>query len=165
MKGDLANQYQKWHEKIESRIVNLNDVFNARVIIKSFWVKMKHCRGTLKYEKYVADDEYVKQKLTQFIKELDQFIVQLIEQRSNFVNSVNAIIRQPGLTPQRIQHFDKFTADESFVGEQCVICMGDIEVGRNIMRLDCDGHHTFCQVCIKTWFTNKKTCPTCRHEF
>ena len=93
------------------------------------------------------------------------FILQLNESFSNFVNFVNDLIDKQGLTPQRIQQFEQFTADESFVGEQCVICMGDIEIGRNMMRLDCDGQHTFCQVCIERWFDDHNTCPICRHEF
>ena len=78
-------------------------------------------------------------------------------------DSVNE--EQQGLTRQRIQQFEKFTADESHVGDQCVICMGDIEAGRNMMRLDCDGQHTFCQVCIEGWFADHNTCPICRHKF
>ena len=93
------------------------------------------------------------------------FILQLNENFSNFVNFVNDIIDKQGLTPKRIQQFEQFTADKSFVGEQCVICMEEIEIGRNMMRLNCDGHHTFCQVCIERWFANHKTCPICRHEF
>ena len=72
---------------------------------------------------------------------------------------------QEGLTIQRIQQFELFTADESFVDDQCVICMGDIETGRNMMRLDCDGRHTFCQVCVEGWFADHNTCPICRHKF
>ena len=45
-----------------------------------------------------------------------------------------------------------------------VICMEDIEIGRNVMRLDCDGHHTFCQVCIEGWFSKHNTCPICRYQ-
>ena len=72
---------------------------------------------------------------------------------------------QQGLTAQRLQQFEQFQADDSFVGDQCVICMGDIEINRNMIRLDCDGKHTFCQVCIEGWFAIKKTCPICRHVF
>ena len=44
--------------------------------------------------------------------------------------------QQRGLTLQRIQQFEKFQADESFVGDQCVICMEAIKIGRNMMYLD-----------------------------
>ena len=107
----------------------------------------------------------IKKELKLRMEELENFQVQLDEKFDNFVNSVKNIIENRGLTPQRIQQFEQFTADESFVGDQCVICMGDIEIGRNMMRLDCDGQHTFCRVCIEGWFANHKTCPICRHKF
>ena len=43
--------------------------------------------------------------------------------------------------------------------------MEDIEIGRKMMRLNCDGQHTFCQVCIERWFADHNTCPNCRHVF
>ena len=70
-----------------------------------------------------------------------------------------------GLSPERIQKFTKFTADESHVGDQCSICIENFEIGRNMMRLDCDGKHAFCQVCIEGWFADHKTCPLCRQMF
>ena len=48
-----------------------------------------------------------------------------------------------GLTLERIQKFYHFQADISLVDEQCSICMEDFEVGRNMIRLDCDGRHVF----------------------
>ena len=70
-----------------------------------------------------------------------------------------------GLSLARIQKFAHFTADESHVGDQCAICMENFEIGRNMMRLNCDGKHAFCQVCIERWFADHKTCPLCRHNF
>ena len=70
-----------------------------------------------------------------------------------------------GLLPARIQQFDQFQADKSFVGDKCAICIGEFEIGRKVMRLDRDGKHTFCQVCIEGWFAEHKTCPICRHFF
>ena len=58
-----------------------------------------------------------------------------------------------------------FTADETHVGDQCSICMEDIDVGRRMRRLTCDGQHYFCQECIEGWFAEHKTCPLCRHKF
>ena len=116
-----------------------------------------------------------------FYEELTQFKVELNEKFDNFSEEFFQQVldlttaemdvdvpeeeQQQGLTPQRIQQFEPFQADESFVGDQCVICMEDIEVGRNMTRLDCDGHHTFCQVCIEGWFSGHNTCPICRHRF
>ena len=57
-----------------------------------------------------------------------------------------------------------FTALSSVSGK-CVICQEDIEKGRKVRRLDCDGRHIFCQVCIEGWLRNNNTCPICRHKF
>ena len=127
--------------------------------------KTRVYRDSLEQAIFKTGDEKVKQELTMLIEELDQFKVQLLENFHNFADSVSDIIYKQGLTPQRIKQFEQFTADESHVGDQCVICMGDIEIGRNMMRLDCDGQHIFCQVCIEGWFADHNTCPICRHAF
>ena len=165
LKGDLANQYQTWQEKIESRNVNSNDIFNANITRICLCGKTRAYRDSLEKAIFKTGDKKVKQELTILIEELDQFLDQLSENFHNFVDSVSNIIYKQGLTPQRIKQFERFTADDSFVGDQCVICMGDIEIGKNMMRLDCDGQHSFCQVCIERWFAAKKTCPICRHVF
>ena len=38
-----------------------------------------------------------------------------------------------GLLPARIHQFDQLQADESFVDDQCAICMEDFEIGRNMI--------------------------------
>ena len=124
-----------------------------------------------------SESEENKQEFKLLIEELEQIQVELnskyenimedirhYEERSRRLQDLNNE-EQQGLTAQRLQKFEQFQADESFVDDQCVICMGDIEIGRNMMRLDCDGQHTFCQVCIEGWFATKKTCPICRHVF
>ena len=139
----------------------------------TFVLKIKINLRNLRTVKLTTRDEKVKQELTQLKEELEQFQVELNDKHQNFVDSYNAILNEddddddilPGLNTQIVQKFDQFTADELFVDDQCVICMEDIEIGRNMMRLDCDGQHTFCQVCIVRWFANHKTCPTCRHAF
>ena len=83
----------------------------------------------------------------------------------SFLDQQHNEIQKNGLTPRRIRRFKLFTADESHVGDQCSICMENYEIGRNMMRLDCDGKHAFCQVCIEGWFADHNTCPLCRHEF
>ena len=72
---------------------------------------------------------------------------------------------QQGLTPARVQKFHTFPADESLVGEKCTVCQDEFKVGRQMMRLDCDGQHVFCQDCVEGWFADHKTCPNCRHAF
>ena len=64
-----------------------------------------------------------------------------------------------------IQQFHQFEADESLVGDQCGVCLDDIEVGRRMMRLNCNGQHVFCQDCVEGWFADHNTCPNCRHIF
>ena len=113
-----------------------------------------------KYENFIIYvDERVQQRS---VRDVDTSATDL-EVRLNYLDEVLNL--QRGLRLQRIQKFVKFQADESFVSDQCVICMEDFEIGRNMMCLDCDGQHTFCQVCIEGWFNDHKTCPTCRHAF
>ena len=68
-----------------------------------------------------------------------------------------------GLSPERIQQFHQFKADDSHVGNQCQVCLEEVEVGRLMKQLDCGGRHSFCSGCIDQWFANHKTCPICRH--
>ena len=70
-----------------------------------------------------------------------------------------------GLSPERIQQFLLFEADESHVGDQCQVCLEEVEVGKLMKQLDCGGRHSFCSVCIDQWFAEHKTCPICRHLF
>ena len=170
LKGDLDNLYQTWQEQINNRDVDRDDVFLSLCRKKLLEKKLSKQIFELWKAELKTVDKKVKQELKLLFEEVKQFHVQLIEKHQNFIDFVIAISNIEddelrGLTPQRIHQFIKFTADESFVGDQCVICMGDIEIGRNMMRLDCDGQHTFCQVCIEGWFVEHKTCPICRHEF
>ena len=83
------------------------------------------------------------------------------------VGLVEAKIKEldKGLSPERIQQFLQFEADESHVGDQCQVCLEEFEVGRLMKQLDCGGRHFFCSGCIDQWFANHKTCPICRHNF
>ena len=70
-----------------------------------------------------------------------------------------------GLTSERISKFEHFTADESLAGEQCLICMDELTIGTQMVRLDCHVDHILCKKCVDKWFKDHKTCPTCRHVF
>ena len=70
-----------------------------------------------------------------------------------------------GLTVGRIREFEHVRADESMAGEQCIVCLDDLEVGTKMVRLDCHVDHYLCETCAYSWFRHHKTCPTCRHEF
>ena len=66
-------------------------------------------------------------------------------------------VEPQGLSAERIQKFEHFTADQSLVGEQCLICMEDLKVGTQMVRLDCHVDHILCKKCVGKWFKNKKT--------
>ena len=73
---------------------------------------------------------------------------------------------QRGLTPKRIDQFSQFEATESHTsvtGNQCAVCLNEIQVGTKVLRLDC--RHTFCSTCILQWFSTNNTCPYCRRSF
>ena len=61
-----------------------------------------------------------------------------------------------GLTAQRILQFQQYVRRNRGLNNM---------LQENMMRLDCDGEHTFCQVCIERWFATNKTCPICGHMF
>ena len=178
-KSLLDDQYQQWQPKIDARHFNFGDDNTARRVEQNFEDRIENHRESLVLEKFSLPAS-VKQEINVLIDELEQFKEELEEKyvlfRRAYINWIRDYTNQlleerrtrqqlENLTPERIQQFNKFQADESFVGDQCVICMGDVEIGRNMMRLDCDGQHTFCQVCIEGWFADHNTCPICRHKF
>jgi len=73
--------------------------------------------------------------------------------------------QQVGLTTERIEKFEHFQADGSFADQQCQVCLDDLEVGRCMVRLDCDGKHSMCEKCAYQWFSNHNTCHVCRKVF
>ena len=99
-----------------------------------------------------------RQKVNETFDRLQNIIINLPEQQQNEV-------KQNGLAPRRIRRFQVFTADETHVGDQCSICMEEIDFDRRLRRLTCDGQHYFCQECIEGWFAEHNTCPLCRHKF
>ena len=166
LKEDLDSLYREWQEKIESRNVNSSDLIYAGRKILRYICRIQTQRKNLEYKILNISNEKIKEQLKLLILEFEQFQVQLFEKFGKFCVFVNGIVNeQKRLGSRRIQQFEKFTADESFVGDQCVICMEEIELGRNMMRLNCDGQHTFCKVCIEGWFTDHNTCPICRPKF
>ena len=70
-----------------------------------------------------------------------------------------------GLTSKRIEKFEHFDADESMAGEQCMVCLNDLEKGTKMVRLDCNADHYLCKICSDSWFKNHNTCPACRRTF
>ena len=68
-----------------------------------------------------------------------------------------------GLSPDRIEKFTTFNADQNTVDEGCSICINDVEINKLMIRLDCN--HVFCRECIIKWFETKVTCPICRKVY
>ena len=106
------------------------------------------------------DDNSFKNKVSlihQVRERQAQEIYRLVEAKKNELPK--------GISPKRIKEFMQFEADESHVGDQCQVCLEEVEVGRLMKQLDCGGRHYFCSVCIDQWFADHKTCPICRHVF
>ena len=113
----------------------------------------------------------MKQAFTKLIEVNKKFCQKFIVVNDLLIITLNAIeqeendVQSQGLNTETIQAFKIFTTDESHVGDQCSICMEDVDVGRRMRRLTCDGQHYFCQECIEGWFAKHNTCPLCRHKF
>jgi hypothetical protein len=57
--------------------------------------------------------------------------------------------------------FPTSTADKC-IPSGCVICLSDIEIGDNIMRLPCtEAFHT---ECISKWIQDNPSCPVCKTD-
>ena len=100
-----------------------------------------------------------KDKLDEIERDLDRHMYATV---LLFDNKRKHLLRK-GLTPERMQEFHHYVADESNVGEQCTVCIQNVQVVRKMMRLDCK--HEFCVECIEGWFAHHKTCPNCRQSF
>ena len=115
------------------------------------------------------ENEKEREKTKQVQTEFEQLINEVLQQsrvvHANLLQQLQNVDQQQGLSPRSIRRFHLFTADETLVGQQCAICLQDINVGRRMRRLTCDGQHSFCPGCCETWFANKNTCPLCRHAF
>ena len=107
------------------------------------------------------DDESFQNKLKSIYQDFNRIDPEMIDLIAVKKNELLII----GLSPERIQQFLQFEADKSHVGDQCQVCLEEVEVGRLMKQLDCGGRHSFCSVCIDQWFANHKTCPICRHIF
>ena len=68
-----------------------------------------------------------------------------------------------GLTPDRVQRFPTFSADQKSVDDGCAICIDGVEINKPMIRLDCS--HFYCSECITKWFEKSSSCPLCRKKF
>ena len=67
------------------------------------------------------------------------------------------------LTPDRIQRFPTFVADQKSVDDGCVICIDGVEINKPMIRLDCN--HFYCSECITKWFEKSRNYPLCKREY
>ena len=118
-----------------------------------------------KLEKAFLSLKEKKARVVQEEKDLHE-IEKFIQEQHESLQQQIAVVRNKlhkGLTDARIQKFRKFEADKSMAGEQCAVCMGEFEVGRKLMQLDCK--HKFCKECAEGWLADHNTCPVCRKVF
>ena len=89
---------------------------------------------------------------------------QTLEDRQLWLAALQEIARQaPSLA--RIRKFERFCADESLAGGQCMVCLEDLRVGTEMIRLGCHVTHYLCHNCAHSWFEKNNKCPMCNHVF
>ena len=158
MQKDLVDHYEadKLHLRQLEDVDEIN-VFGNHAIQKfnKFYIFLFH----IEFYNLNRDDCFINKirEIKRDVERQDDGLVDLIEVAKNELYK--------DLSPERIQKFYQFEADESHVGSQCQVCLEEAEVGRLMKQLDCGGRHSFCSVCIDQWFANHKTCPICRHIF
>ena len=187
MKIKLGREYGSWQNDLDNGIEDSDRCSDLIEIADTIRIKFEK-EIQKAFIKLITEENVPKKSLVRLREELKKIKVELNEKFDNFCsqatqqvilnNEMNELLDsseedfddsddelQQGVTFQRIQQFEQFQADESHVGDQCAICMEEINIGRKMMRLECDGQHTFCKVCIEGWFADHNTCPICRHIF
>ena len=98
------------------------------------------------------------ENLQQDIEQLQQAVLQEYQMLGRWLLNI-------GLTAERIGRFEHFNADESLVGEDCIVCLDELQIGTEMVRLDCHVNHYLCKKCTDAWFKDHKKCPLCNHVF
>ncbi len=80
-----------------------------------------------------------------------------------FIRDPNQFYSHFGVDPEIIRNLPSIPATQGHC-TSCVICAQDIQLGENIIILNCPGHHYFHGNCIKNWLIVKLSCPVCRSE-
>ena len=181
--NNLSDVYYKENEtslKIVKNLKRSRDDINKTLLVYKKDVKrinllQQNNKIIAQYKQKMAENaERIKQNLKK-IDSLKKFRVEFNEKERQIVQNIGQILvnlqqqrytdLQQGLGSEIFEKFSLFTADESHVGDQCSNCMEDFKIKKNMMRLNCDGKHAFCQVCIEGWFADHRRCPICRHMF
>ena len=140
--------------------------------VKRFNLREQNNKVITQYNQKMAENaKRIKQNLKE-VDNLEKIRVELFEKYRKISLHARKILQnlqqrriQQGYSSRKFKKFPLFTADQSHVDDQCSICMDNFEIGRNMVRLNCDGKHTFCKDCIIRWLANHNTCPICRHNF
>ena len=157
--------YIRFESDSRKKLDKMRKWTRARLYIQSIKNEIRSQQDWVKSNKRIVRElerlqRQLREKFEVFHQQIEGLRI-VIQQR----NQQQSQQKQKGLTAARIQQFHQFPADESLVGERCNVCFDDIEVGRTMVRLDCDSPHVFCKNCVEGWFKDHKTCPNCRHEF
>ena len=86
-----------------------------------------------------------------------------VDEFSGDEDSDSGANEERGLTPDRIERFSTFNADQKSVDDGCAICIDGVEINKLMIRLECN--HLYCNECISKWFENNTSCPVCRKEY
>ena len=159
MQKDLVDHYEadKLHLR-QLEDVDEIDEFGNHAIQKfnNFYIFLFH----IEFYNSNRDDCFINK-----IREIKRYVERQDDELDDLIEAKKNELLHKGLSSERIQQFMQFEADESHVGDQCQVCLEEVEVRRLMKQLDCEGRHSFCSVCIDQWFANHKTCPICRHVF
>ena len=121
---------------------------------------------------YMAEDPYYYRNLRFDVPPINNFYKRMRnggEEQSYEIleDLLQALLKiAPRVTgPDRVRKFEHFSADESLVNEQCIVCLEDLRVGMEMVRLGCHVSHYLCKICAHAWFEKHNNCPLCNHVF
>ena len=88
-------------------------------------IKIYHLLLDIEEHNPHSEGEYFKNKIEEIIQNVERQYVEMVDLIQDKKNELDK-----GLSPERIQQFLQFKADESHVGDQCQVCLEEVEVGR-----------------------------------
>ena len=126
------------------QLENLDEIEAFQIIAVEKYENIHFLLIHIEFYNLHKDDESFKNK----IKEIDRDVLRLAAELDILIAVKMNELLNKGLSSERIQQFLQFEADKSHVGDQCQVCMEEVEVGRLMKQLDCGGRHSFCSGCI-----------------
>ena len=156
---NLKDLIQGYYQSVENEVRDATDIhqLDTNHLNRGNFYRQQTLEVKEKFQN--INSGMFKDKLDKIERDLDQHMHATLKL---FDNKRKNLLRK-GLTSERMQKFHHYVADESNGGEQCIVCIQNVQVGRKVMRLDCK--HEFCVECIEGWFADHKTCPNCRQSF